>query len=61
MLFLVLNCQKKVCNQTHGVSKLLSVELLNNISKLQANITLKWPAGNLNIHASQKKRTNRKL
>ena len=29
----------------HG-SKLLSVEVFDNILKLQSNITMKWPAGN---------------
>ena len=45
----------------HRLSELLSVEVFNNISKLQSNITMKWPAGNLIIHVSQKKRTNRSL
>ena len=39
------------------VSKLLYVELLNNISKLQSNITMKWPAG----HVSQEKRKSHSL
>ena len=28
----------------HRVSKLMSVEMFDNISKLQSNITIKWPA-----------------
>ena len=39
----------------HCVSKLLSVEVFNNISKLQSNITMKWPADNQNIHVSKEK------
>ena len=31
----------------HRVSKLLSVEVFDNMSKLQSDITIKWPAGNL--------------
>ena len=46
---------------SHCVSKLLSVALLKNISKLQSNITMKWPACNSNTHVCQKKRTNRGL
>ena len=38
------------------VTSLLSLELLYKISKFQSNVTLKWPAGNSNIHVSQKKR-----
>ena len=30
----------------HRVSKLLSVEVVDNSSKLQSNITMKWPASN---------------
>ena len=37
------------------VIKLLSVEVFDKISKLHSNITMKWPATNLNIHVSQKK------
>ena len=37
------------------MSKLLSVELFDNILKLQSYITMKWPAGNQNIHVSQEK------
>ena len=39
----------------HRVNVLLSVEIFNNISKLQSNITTKWPAGSYNINVSQKK------
>ena len=39
----------------HRVSKLLSVEVFDNISKLQSNIKMKWPTGNQNIDVSQKK------
>ena len=31
-------------NFDHRVSKLLSVEVFNNIIKLQSRITIKWPA-----------------
>ena len=30
----------------HSVSKLLSVKVFDNISKLHSNITIKWPASN---------------
>ena len=40
----------------HSVSKLLSVELFNNTTNLQSNITMKWPTGNSNIHVAQKTR-----
>ena len=42
-MFIILESFFKI---DHRVSELLSVELLNNISKFQSNITLKWPAGN---------------
>ena len=34
---------------------LLYVEVFDKILKLHSNITMKWPAGNQNIHVSQKK------
>ena len=39
----------------HRVSKLLSEEVFDNISKFRSNITMKWPADNQNVHVSQKK------
>ena len=42
----------------HRVSKLSSVELLNNISKLQSNITMKLSAANETVHVPQKNKTN---
>ena len=43
------------------MSRFLSVEVFDNILKLQSNIIMKWPAGNENTHASQKKINTRSL
>ena len=45
----------------HRVSKLLSVEVFDKISKLHPSIKMKWPAVNQNIHVSQKKSNNHSL
>ena len=58
LLFISLQSHFKI---DHRISKLLSVEVFSNTSKLQSNIAMKWPAGNLNIHISQKKGDTRSL
>ena len=45
---------------SHRLSK-LSVELLNNISNVNPNITNKWAAGNPKVRVSQKKSAARGL